>query len=396
MYDSSVKRYFSTFGPCKVTTVQVPNDILRHIDISDVYTNWYIHYANIEDAGRALDRSEHSINRKKIMVEAAESWLQYEAPDPTARMKVLSKQAAECEDDDKTTKNIGNLNPDCWEEICKHLNLADLCAVADTCLAAHEGASRIAKKRMEVVQFTFTMYTNTLLNTRAMAIFGDSVANIVVQSHLKHSSTEFALKAKYFHDLINCYGPNVRTLRWPHGDIARQIQFDQLKQLKEIYIDCDYLLWNNAATIKCLDTVEKMEMGNVTFSDAIWWTMQYRMKRLHSLHVHQSIGFDMSRLSGMQMLKNLWLHVYDRKAVLAHVASLRDLEFLCLHKSGGLIDTTEYMQLVKDYRQSGRQLTIHNHTCCISPTIDKSLLEANKQYVDLVFKGHAAEQNAEN
>lgn len=373
--------------------MRIPNESLRALDIPDESNEWYVHYESDEDAGRALDRTEHSINRKKILVEAAESWLQYEKPDPNVRIRTLARQAAATTDENA---NYGpQLNADCWEQICKYLPLSDLCAVADTCVAAEEGATRIAKRKVHKTLLTFTMYQNTMLNARAMAIFGENITSIEVHSHLKHRGVEFDLKAKFFHNLIDCFGTRVESLRWPCGDMSNRTEFGQLKQLKRIHIDGDYIVWNTGATMKCLQWTEELELSNVTFNDAIWWQLQCRMPRLYSLRVNQSIGFSMAELSEVQSLQKIWLLRYDQKTVLEHVASIPNLEFMCLYKTNSLINTTEYLQIVDAFRRNGRHLTIHQHTCCAVPTIAPELLEAYKNVVELVFKGHGAERSTQ-
>lgn len=383
MYLEQMKLYFGLYGRCKVTTVEFLSETQREFDIPDESTYWYIYYVDESDASRVLQDNVHVIDGVMCAVEAAESWLQYKRPDPEARIRTLKLQAYQTDIENDGHSYNRNMNADCWEDVCKYLDLEDLCAVADTCLAANEGATRIAKKKVKNLELNFTMNESTRLQTRTMAVFGAAVNKVNVRCFGTHAGKEFRMKSEYFHNLIDCYGLNVQSLRWPYGETNICVQFENLKSLLQMNIDNDYRVWDGATNMKCLSWTIKLILNQVTFSDVVWSTLKYRMPRLCALAVTDSIGFDVAKLRGIRSLRKMWLLDWNRGALVNYLVANSKLKEIHLSDSGGLFSEVEYMQMVAAYRQSGRHLVIRSAMCRGDPTIAASVLEANKEFVEL-------------
>lgn len=356
---------------------------MRELFIPATSMIWFIHYWDARDANQALERREHMIGEDLCVVEAAAGWLQYEEPDPQARIIMQKEQALTASPASNYNRD---LNVDCWEHVCKYLELEDLCAVSETSVAAHEAATHVAKQRVHTLVFNFDMDAHTMLNARVMATFGAAVKTVKVHCDKKHIGTDFNLKSTFFHNVINRYGANVVSLRWPLFGAWRIARFGNLKALKSIQIDNAFMCWDDVINMKCLSWVHGLELINVTFNHVVWSTILHRMPRSRALSVQHSIGFDMAQLIAVPSLQALYLRNWDRRNLVEHVPTFRKLTFLSLCGNGDLLNEADYMHMVGAYQRQRRHLTIRSRVRCVEPTIPISVLEANKDYVKFVLR----------
>lgn len=409
LYVESIEKYFQSFGPVfNVTSFKAQKshgvkviqyfyslrllvaNISKHLFASSVqaasrHPNWYISFVKAEDAARALAKGEHYLDGKKIKVEAAEGWLQFQRADPAARLRTLAQQSS-----NSTSTNGGRhiqtLKMTDLIKICNYLQLADLCSFADTCVAANQAANEVFERKFSKLVFTFAMDGKSALNARALAIFSPFVKDVTVSCYGQvRNQYEYDLVSEYYHELINIYGEHLKSLEWPQKRMPHEKQFTNLMNLTEMSIDCRGESALAAITnMECLKWVLKLTVA----AGSINKTFYKRLSKLINLRVlHLDRMKDQPNLSDLAVLKELESVKIDGRCkigerILANfVQSLPKLVLLEFEESNASLQEKTYLKLVDIYRKRGNKLILRNYDYA-QCDISKSQLAENKRYVE--------------